>query len=58
MRVRAVQRGYYLWLRYRGEEFVVPDHLFCDVWQEKLEDPVPEAPPPAVVKSGAKEKSK
>lgn len=53
MRVRAVQRGYYLWMRQAGEEFVIPDHLAALVnspqggWQESLEDPAPAVSAPA-----------
>ena len=52
MRVRAVVRGFYLWLRHAGEEFEVPDRLYSDHatqsqvggWMEKVQTE-PEAAP-------------
>lgn len=44
MRVKALIRGNYLWMRYPGEEFEVPDDLAClygkveGGWQEKVEE--------------------
>lgn len=61
MKVRAVMRGFYLWLRQVGEEFEIPDHLHAPLkpgtqdggWQEKVEDPVPELPPPVAEPANA-----
>lgn len=54
MRVRAVQRGFYKWMRHPGEEFELPDELFTPYvagavdggWCERVEEPAPEAPAP------------
>lgn len=43
MLVRATGRGFYHWIRNRGDEFEIPDDLFEPTWQEKL---VAEAPAP------------
>lgn len=62
MRVRAVTRGFYLWMRHPGEVFEVPDHLVSLYhpgrpeagWHEKVEDSAPvESPPIPAAKAGS-----
>ena len=46
MLVRAIVRGYYRWMRYAGDEFDIPDHLYTPYgrvecgWMEKVDVPV------------------
>jgi hypothetical protein len=39
MQVRATTRLFYLWMRYPGEEFFIPDHLYSKEVMEKVVPP-------------------
>lgn len=51
MKVRAIARGVYHWIRQVGEEFDIPDHLHEPSWQEKVEDTAPEHTPAQVAET-------
>jgi hypothetical protein len=36
--VRATQRGYWNWMRYPGDEFRCPRHLYAPSWMEIIPD--------------------
>jgi len=36
--VRVTQRGFWNWLRYPGDEFVCPRHLYSPTWMEIIPD--------------------